>query len=325
MSLVGIALAALFVWLALRNIDLSQVGAGLRRVALVRVLSGALVCLGLWLVMGLRSSVLFRPIADLSFLRLFRGTLITAAGNGVLPLRMGELLRVGYLSHHAQLSYSATLAVVATERLFDLLCMTLLFFSVLSLAIVPLPRAPVYFAVATMAIIGVATLVLIARRPQWTERAARRLFAILGRRAREFAASKVRLFAEGLASLRCYRALAKAIVLSIIAWLLQLAVVATVLWAFDLQLPWYAPGVVLALVTLGIALPAAPGFVGTLHYFAQWSLTLLGVEAHLALSVAIALHLVATLSAIAWALVFVGPELLSGRFVLRAQRSDHDG
>jgi uncharacterized membrane protein YbhN (UPF0104 family) len=66
-----------------------------------------------------------------------------------------------------------------------------------------------------------------------------------------------------------------------------------VMAAFGLELPFYAPAVVLAVTALGTALPSSPAFVGTYHYFSALGISVLGVEEATAASFALVAHAVA--------------------------------
>jgi hypothetical protein len=66
------------------------------------------------------------------------------------------------------------------------------------------------------------------------------------------------------------------------------------LWAFGLDLPLYAPLIVMVFLAIGTMIPSSPGFIGTYHVACAYALELLGVEPAMAASVAIAGHFMAT-------------------------------
>jgi uncharacterized membrane protein YbhN (UPF0104 family) len=61
-------------------------------------------------------------------------------------------------------------------------------------------------------------------------------------------------------------------------------------FAFDIDLPLSAAFVLMAVIIIGIAIPAAPGFVGNWHFFCVLGLGLFGINKTDALTYAIVLH-----------------------------------
>jgi len=99
-AVVGVALSALFLWLAVRNADLDAVRDGLADARFGYVL---LAVLALGVGYGFQAAR-WQRIADAPRLRLgsFYGMLLGGlACNNVLPVRIGELLRAGWLSRDA--------------------------------------------------------------------------------------------------------------------------------------------------------------------------------------------------------------------------------
>jgi hypothetical protein len=49
------------------------------------------------------------------------------------------------------------------------------------------------------------------------------------------------------------------------------------MWAFGMRAEWYAGLVMLVITAIGIMVPAAPGYIGTMHYACRVGLGLFGV------------------------------------------------
>jgi glycosyltransferase 2 family protein len=310
---IGIAISAGFVHLLLSKVDLARVG---REIATVDVAVLSL-CLGSsllgFLAMTGRSAVLLRPLHDYGRWRLFLSVLVGFAGNAVLPLRMGELLRVDYLARHGGCAHSSCLAVLAVERLLDLVCLVLLFFALLPVAAVEMPRASVFAGVGAAVASALLVLFLIARDRRRFTAAGRWLSGWLGERASLWIAARAERFAAGLRALESASGVAAACALSGAYWLSMLLGIRIALAAFDLTLPWYAPAVILVFVTFGVALPSAPAFLGTYHYFAVLALTVMGVEAERAVSFAVVFHAVGFVPFTLVSLVLLAGEVVGGK------------
>jgi uncharacterized protein (TIRG00374 family) len=313
-----------FLVLIFTQIDLSEVLAELGKVNLgIMSLSQGTILIG-FLMMTLRSKVLLRPLHRYPFYRLFRSVLVGFAGNNVLPLRMGELLRVEYLARHGRCAHSACLAVVATERLLDLLCLVLLFFGLLPVALAQMPSVPVLAGMGSALIVILALLIAIGRAPDHFVAITAKLSGWMGVRVSRFVTDKTRLFAQGLGSLRSVSSIAAAAGCVLGFWLTSLTTVRIFLWAFDLQLPWYSPVVVLVFVAFGNALPSTPAFIGTYHYFAILALTLLGVDDARAGAVAIVSHAMGVVPFTLISILLLLGDILRGELTLRRSTEEED-
>lgn len=300
----GLGVSLLCLALTFRRVELGEVFEVVRDVrwwALPAALSLKLAGLAF---LGLRTQVLFRPLRALSFSRTFRAVMVGFVGNNVLPARVGELLRVGYLAHHARVPASACLAVVVVERLVDLTVLFALFVALAFGAARALPWRAATWGFGALVAVLLLALCVFARGPErWislTGRFSDPLARLLGR------------FASGLAGLAESGGTARAIAYSLAYWATALGSIEIWLWAFGFDLPWFAPGVVLVFLSFGAALPAAPGFVGTFHYFATAALLLLGVERASAAAFALVLHAVAIVPMTIFGLGLLSGELLRG-------------
>jgi hypothetical protein len=287
--LLGLTLSAVFLALLFSKIELRDVAEEIRQVH-----PGRLACILLTAVLGFfamacRSAVLLRPLAPFSFTALFKSVLVSFAGNNVLPFRMGELLRVDYLARRGPCAHGACLAILAVERLLDVLCLVILFFGLATL-VIELPSTPALVLLAAGVFLALVLLHFVGRYPARFERLLAAVTRPLGHRLSGWLLAQSSRFAEGLAVLGSGRRMAGAVFFSFLYWLAMAAGVWVVLWAFRLELPWYAPAVVLVFVTFGGMLPSSPAFIGTFHYFSSLALTFLGVEAARAASFAIVQH-----------------------------------
>jgi uncharacterized membrane protein YbhN (UPF0104 family) len=107
-------------------------------------------------------------------------------------------------------------------------------------------------------------------------------------------------FSSGLEILRSSRHYLAILMHTVILEACYIASVFVVLIAFDLispdyptiyQNPFLASVVLLIIITIGVALPSAPGAVGTFHAIVAFGVSLFGVPAETAMGLAIVLHL----------------------------------
>jgi uncharacterized membrane protein YbhN (UPF0104 family) len=138
-----------------------------------------------------------------------------------------------------------------------------------------------------------------------------RLKRLAGRvAAADFAAMGVdflRHFAEGLHIFRSWRDMALSIGWSIVTWQLAAIFYFCVIQAFGLGWPWYTAYVVTSTLSIAIALPGAPGFIGQFHFGIVAGLILChsGVDYNAAKAAGIAAHLINVVCVAAVGLYFM--------------------
>ena len=176
--------------------------------------------------------------------------------NAIVPGRLGELARVATLRRHlpdAPAGTSATLVgTVFAHRLFDLVPATILVVWVLLTAEVP-HWAVVSFGIAALVGFALFTVAWLGarrhQRPVMSEgMGSARQLLVMGR--------------QGLAVLKEPVALAGAVLLQCLGWLMQLLAVYAAMQAFNIDAPLPAAGLVLVLMNVATIVPLWPGNVG---------------------------------------------------------------
>lgn len=297
----GFAISLLFLWLSFRDTNLSTIweyaaSASLPILALVLVTkTGAL------FFASARSSVILRELHNYSFGRVVKSLLVAFVGNAIFPLRAGEVMRVGYLSRHGMGDAPPTscVAVLVVERLLDTLFLLILLASLVFAGLMDLPTNAVYFGVAAFVVFLSVALWWTANRPE-------QAVALVSRSS--FLATKVERFSVGLSTLARARGLTAAVLATAGYWSFQALSIQIWFRAFNVDLAWYAPFVVIVFIAFGAALPSSPGYVGTYHFFAISGLTLLGVGQEEAVSIATVGHFLAVVPLTIAGLVILAPE-----------------
>jgi len=113
------------------------------------------------------------------------------------------------------------------------------------------------------------------------------------------------------------RKLFTVLVLTAVIWFTNLLVFVVMFHSMDLELGWLAGITVLVLTCLGIALPAAPGFIGNYHYACVVALTLFGVIKETALAYAILVHFLTVAVLVFMGVLFMNTSKLKVGFSLQ--------
>jgi len=307
----GLAVTALALWFAFRDVSWTALGHDLAR-ANWWILLGFSVPAYVWTVQlrALRWRVLARDVADVPTGAAFRAISVGFLVNNVLPLRIGEFVRVWWLARDVRSSVAELLGTWVLERLFDLAVLL----GIAALVIGNLAGRGLLGGIA-FALLAVTLAFRLWPAPllRLVYRAAR---LVLPPARAEHVTGLAGSVARGLASLRSGRDFARALFHSALLWGVASAIP---FWAALAALGIDVGGPVASLrtalqilvnVAIAVALPSAPGFFGVYHAACRYTLTPLGVSTERALALGTLAH------AVFW-LVTSG----IGLFCLRGRRS----
>jgi len=194
--------------------------------------------------------------------------------NNILPLRLGEGLRVWAIHRAAGVPWSRGMASVALARLTDAALL-----AVMAVLLWPGLRAQtsLLWTLVGLTLILAALLAGLAALARWGE-------AWLARWPRLMAE------ARATAALLTPRALGKFLLGKGLTWTLVTAYYRALLVAFVPTISWREAAWAMSVSTLGIALPSAPGYVGVYEAAAVAALAMLGVPPETGLAFALAQH-----------------------------------
>lgn len=279
-ALVGILLSLVFGYFAFRGVEWEAVIVALGRTSLLALMIPTALFGVFFVLRAYRWQWFVRPLEPLPVAPFFSATMIGFMANDVLPLRVGELIRAYALSHLTPVRLSTALATTVLERVWDMIIIALLVVWVL-------PRFPLPEWVAqtnlALLVFGLGCLVggwLLARREgglhvSWLP---------------EKVAALVQHFIDGLRALQNFSLVIRTVAVSLVIWLCMALYYWLMLWACGFSLPLEAGLVVMLVIAFGVALPAAPGFVGTFQYATILALSLFSVSKEEALGFSIVAH-----------------------------------
>ena len=254
------------------------------------------------LVLGaqaLRWLALVRPLSRAATPALaFKALVIGFAASLVVPARAGDLARAHFMAEPGGLSRAAALGTIVLDYVVNAAGL------VAGLALLPVVVSvpswlrPGSWVALALFVAGVVVVFLLrppAEAPP-SARPARNGWRGLVDRAR-----------VGLTGLRDPRALALSFAASLVAWLLEVVVVALALWALDLHPSGGVVFLVLMAVNVALVFPfAPPGNAGTLELGAMLPLLAVGVAKERALAFALCYHLLQVVPIAVLGLLFAG-------------------
>lgn len=294
--LLGILISAVFLWYAFRGVDLSAMAEGIGNVGLPWVLVSVVLGLVGLVVRAFRWRYLLAAGDRIGSWSLVSATFIGIMANNLMPARLGEIVRAWVLGRREGAPVPTVLASVVVERLLDVVAGLVL----LGLALAAAPGLG-GDAAALIKQAGIAVLILVMTAMAALVTAMRfrgRLLGFLERRAtlvgRPWALRGLEMgrgFLEGLCVLRGGPRILGVAGLSLLVWIVAIASFQTMAQGFHLGMTPAQTTLVFVVVMFGVAIPSAPGFVGTFHGFCVAGLAMVaGTAATQAAAYATLLH-----------------------------------
>ncbi len=295
----GFGLSGVLLWLALRAVDLSNVGDVLR--ASNPWLFGlcAIVATCIFPLRARRWQTILEPVAGrIPFAPLWHGTAIGMMVNNVLPARAGEVARAYALTREVpRVPFTTSLASLAVDRIFDGIVLLGLMFGAMLFPAFPAGAriagmtVPQFAAGGLTAVAALITVSFLAAL--MPARVLHIVRVVTGRLVPRFT-DRLVAFADqalgGLAVLRDTRRFLAVLWWAVLHWLVH----ALALWigfqAVGLDAPFSAALFLQGVMGLAVALPSSPGFVGVLELAAVAGLRVYGVSDDVSLSWAIGYH-----------------------------------
>ena len=294
---VGLAISVVCLFFIIRSVEFDRLAASLTQADPRYVLPMFLCFIAFYALKVQRWQLLLQPLRSVSATDLTPSLVVGFASNNVLPFRAGELIRVFLAARDIRLEKASVMGSILIERLLDLSAVLLLAAAgLLILRITDPTLITVTAALATVSLFLVAFLVAAVWVPNAVRAAIARASHPLPTQWRAFVEVQVDRLIEALTSMGSPASLAWASISSLLGWLLMANTAYLALSATNVDVPWVACLILQAIIVAGIALPSAPGFIGTLEVCFLVGLAPFGVGAHDALAAAVIYHLVTWLT-----------------------------
>ena len=310
--IIGLIIGLACLWIVFRNTDWREVAADIRGISIPWLAVAVAFVVASFFTRIMRWGYIVRAAKPVSFRHMFSATQIGFLFNFTLPGRVGELVRAVVLSRLAQISFSKCIAMVALDRVTDILgLMAVIAVSVFAYSPqgrivipketfgreIPFSTALIRDAEVGMIVLLVAAvtaLVLLYLNQGLALRLCDACTGRISRRLSVLAHGFLEQFAQGLHIFRSASDMAKCVLWSLVTWGIFLIVIVALLRAFHIEYPWYTVFIMELLVAVAISVPGAPGFVGQFHIPIVVALMLLvpGMDPSKAKAVAIVTHLI---------------------------------
>jgi uncharacterized protein (TIRG00374 family) len=263
-AVLGLALTATFLVVALRGIQFGQLAMAFREINLT--------CLGLSIGLfavnvffrALMWRVTTRPFGRVDLTTLFGGVVVGYLANNLLPLRAGELVRAYYLTARSGIAGTVSFSTICIKRMTDIFSLALLLLAGIAWGIPGISPENARKALVVLALLAVACVLFVC----WVTRRrltgsrftglAERLFNLFGS------------FIEPFKRLRDYRLVALLVTLSLAVWFSNYLSMAALVGG---ELAHFlTPALLLLLfINIGVLIPSSPVLSGSCRLPSGWS------------------------------------------------------
>jgi uncharacterized protein (TIRG00374 family) len=287
--LISVTIGALMLYLACREIELEGVWNALLE-ARWGVLLPYFGCMAVQhLFRSWRWGQLLAPIHPVPFKRILPISSVGFFAILALPLRMGEFVRPYLIADPPHLRMSHGLGTMAVERVFDGLFLSCSAFVAVAAARAQGLTVPTWVFASGLVALGlfVAALVVLLMAMWQRERAVsacRRLFGLISPKLAAKAGRAAEGVVDGFRAIPSVRRMLLFAGATAAYWFFNAVALWVLSRGFALDLTLATSAALIALIGIGIMIPAGPGFVGNYELFAEGALSMYLPKAVLARS-----------------------------------------
>ena len=276
-AIIGIIISLGGIYWAFKDFQFHEFANSIQKVNYIYLLLATLFLWGSVWLRALRWRWLFRINTLPSTASLYRAELMGYFGNNVLPLRLGELMRAYLIGREWNLSKKYVFGTIILERILDFL--SLIVFAFLLILFYPLEESLREYIIwrGGIAIVAIMLFIII-------------LYRIKTIKINHKILNSLKDIIEGLLSIN-KKVYFPVIVTSLFIWGIYYLDVFLLQYAFGFDLSLAQVLMVLVLSSLALAIPSAPGMIGTFHAAVKYTMVdLFGFAPHDGNAFAIFMH-----------------------------------
>ena len=308
-GLIAVAITIGLLWWAFKDVSWAELWHHVRDANMPLMLLSVVVATFVFPLRALRWRPILDPVApNLPFGPLWRATCIGFMANSVLPTgRAGEIVRPFMLARETQIPFSAGLASLVVDRVFDALV-------VLLLILVALLDPSLPAGVSINAFIGTTVFVVLGLTVAlysivFFPDKLIRVFEIFARRVaptyEERGRDMLRSFSAGLSVLKQPRRFAVVFFWALAMWLVQPLAFWIGFYSVGIDVPFTAALLVQGIIVFAVVVPSTPGFFGLFEAAAKTGLAIYGVHENLALAWGLTFHILSLIPIVVMGLYYL--------------------
>lgn len=293
----GVGVTLFFLWYALRGISINSLWAELKKADYWTLPFILIILVVYFWIKAWRWKILLHPIRKFTTYEVTPSMMIGFMGNNLLPMHLGDIIRVLVLGKQYGLNKPAIFSTVVLERVMDVFAILFC----LILGIIFLPGLPGWVQKSGwgMGIFGAVLMVFMAIYIKWTRKFIdffEKYFTFLPSGIYKNISNMIESSAHGLKSLKDPRLLLGNIFSSILQWMVLAITIHLSLISFNIRISFFATFIVNGVCAIGVSIPASPGFFGIIQACFRESLALFNVHETLAVASSMYYHIISYIS-----------------------------
>ncbi|WP_304332415.1 lysylphosphatidylglycerol synthase transmembrane domain-containing protein [Brachyspira innocens] len=320
--IVGIVISIICLYFAFRGINIKESLEVVKNINVLYFVISLILSVVIISLRGLRWECFIPLKKHIKKRTVVMATYIGYMGNNILPAKLGEVARAYILGVKEDVSKSALIASVVTERLFDvitggvILCLSVIF-------IPNLPQTVTYAAIAlfVLSIVGFLVLIFLVWKRDFAHKVFHKVFGILPKNIGD----KLILFSCNFIDGIGFKNDAKHIFLiffyTILYLIGQILTISFLLMAFDIKASPIIALFMFAVGGFGFAVPSAPSGIGPFEWAIIFGLSLIGVDRTVAAPYALVYHMMGILPIVVIGFIFL---FMLGVDLKTATKSDNN-
>ncbi|MFA4915630.1 MAG: lysylphosphatidylglycerol synthase transmembrane domain-containing protein [Syntrophales bacterium] len=303
--ILGLLVSAFLIYLAVRGIRFEEVIGVLKNVRYVYIPPALMLMFLMQVLRSYRWGIILSPLKKVDQLSLFSVTCVGFLAIVAIPARLGELARPYLISNKSNIKMTSAMGTILVERVLDGLAILVMAVSVYFFLPLPsgLTEKSFIFFLITMAIVVVMIFTIV--KPEMSLKALNPFLKFIPKRYAPALNRLIHNVIDGFKIITRIRALLYVMFLSGLIWLIGVLIIYILFFAFGFHLSPVAAFVLMIILVIGIAIPAAPGFIGTWHLSCILGLGLFGVPEPDALAFAVIYNFLSVGIVITLGLIFL--------------------
>lgn len=289
--LIGIVISVIFIFLALRGINLKVVWSTIVSIDIFYLPLFIFLTIVSLFIRTTRWRTMFEPNYRRQFKLFFQATCVGLMTNNILPFRIGDLAQAYFLGYTGNLSKAMVLSTVFIERIIDFIMVVLII--LLGSFFILIPKDVPLNTLLLLFILVILVIVVILRSQKSLYDITNKL--PVSEKMKRGINTLIKNFYEGFNVLKEGRKTILILLFSILLWLSYVMGTFICLRAFKINLSIFAATLVLSITAISVMVPSSPGYIGTWEFFCIIGLSIFGVDKPKALGFAIFHHFISTI------------------------------
>jgi len=314
--ILGITISVALLWFSLRDVELEPLLISFSELKFIYLLPFILSLFIYYWLKVVRWKMLLTPTVKSSLMALYPPMMIGYAGNLILPMQLGEFVRVALAAKNLKIHSAAILTSVVLERLFDfftlfiLIGLTTYFYTEKSETL-----QTAFFYIGIGCLIAVIIIFIYIFYTDKFVLLFRKTTAFLPERIHTQLLGAVAQGADGLHAIKNPGLLILLILISLLQWGMMWVCVYISIIATGLDISIYAAFIVLIFVIIGISIPTSPGYIGSIQAAYYLALSSYSISANDALTASLFYHITAYVSVLVVGLYYLKKQNINFTFL----------